>query len=83
MKNLTTQTVKNYNANQTSRCMMIENNDGGLTKRGFVVSFNDVHKYCKTKAIAEATTEKDFIKEESPIWYNADCGMSNLEYINK
>ena len=83
MKNLAIQTVKEYNATQTSRCMKFENNNGSLAKRGFVVSFNDEHKFCKTKAIASATTEKDFIKEESPIWYNAGCGMSNIEYINK
>ena len=84
MKNqLTVQTVKEYNSNQTSRCMMIENENGSLTKRGYVVTFNDINKYCKTKEIANNTTEKDFIKEESPIWYNSDCGMSNIEYINK
>ena len=83
MKNLTIQTVKEYNATQTSRCMKFENNNGSLAKRGFVVSFNDEHKFCKTKAIASATTEKDFIREESPSWYNAGCGMSNIEYINK
>lgn len=83
MKNLSIQTVKEYNANQSSLCMKFQNNNGSLTKRGFVVSFNDEHKFCKTKAIANAITEKDFIREESPIWYNSGSAMSNIEYINQ
>ena len=68
MKNLAIQTVKEYNATQTSRCMKFENNNGSLAKRGFVVSFNNEHKFCKTKAIAKATTEKDFIRKAKVNW---------------
>jgi len=82
MNTLRTQTVREYNSQNIGLNMKFLTANGELCKRGYVVSFNGDSKFCKTKLEAEKVTEKDFIREESPIWYNDDCGMSNIEYLN-
>ena len=75
MKTLTTQTVREYNSQNIGVNMKFLTANGDLCKRGFVVSFDGDNKFFKTKSEAEKVTEKDFIIEESPIWYNDACGL--------
>ena len=91
-------TVIEHNENQTSRCMMFDNKNGSLKKRGFVVSLNleisenvKIDKengiysiYCKTLMEAKSKTANDFIASNNcPIWWDKDLGMSKLEAMHK
>jgi hypothetical protein len=80
---MTIQTVKEYNSKQSGAGMMFLTKKGAPCKVGFVVEYNGEFIYKRKKKDAEKVTVKDFEKEESPIWYNADLGISNLEYINQ
>ncbi len=77
---ITIETVTEYNSKQTSMCMFFLNNDGSEKKRGFVVVYNDMNKFCKTLKQAESVTPEDFVIEKPIYWKEA--GMSNVEYIN-
>jgi hypothetical protein len=82
MSNLQTQTVQEYNKSQTSMCMKFQNEDGSLTKRGYVVTFNGESRLFKNKAELAKASEKDFEKEECPIYWMDGLGMSKVEYMN-
>jgi hypothetical protein len=69
MKNLQTQTVLEYNKSQTNPCMRFRNNDGSLTIRGYVVTFEDQNKLYRNKQELSLASEKDFEREECPIWW--------------
>lgn len=91
-------TVIEHNENQTSRCMMFDNKNGSLKKRGFVVYLNleisenvKIDKengiysiYCKTLIEAKLKTANDFIAPNNcPTWWDKDLGMSKLEAMHK
>lgn len=84
MKNstLNIQTVTDYNNTQSSMCMVFQNNDGSMKKRGFVVTHNDENIFKKTLKEAQNITTEDFIID-TPAWMSNGCGISNVEYINQ
>lgn len=62
--------------------MKFQNADGSLSKRGYVVTFEGVNKLYKTKKDVLSASEKDFKKEDCPIWWVDGLGMSKLEHLN-
>ena len=57
---ITIETAKVYNSKQTRMCDFFLNNDLSEVKTGFIVSYNDRRRWCKTLKLAQSQTPNDF-----------------------
>jgi hypothetical protein len=78
----TIETVKEYNARQTGSNMMFLNANGTKTKRGYVVTINDIAKLYKTLEECEQVTENDYVKKETLPCYKSGGQFAIITEIN-